>query len=175
MAANPRIVGFFGGQLPDGEGRYLRELQNWPDERLESVHDFIQWMFPLLEPSPVNPETPVLDEETIALFRARAELRDALRASWLRMLDFYGLELSDGQVTRDGCFAAKSANWLRPNNHNHLRITRILKCLRLLGLEQEARAFFDCLAEIYASERRKPRPGITERTFEFWQNACGAG
>jgi hypothetical protein len=47
--------------------------------------------------------------------------------------------------------------------------------LRLLGLEQEARAFFDCLADVYASERRKPRPGITERTFEFWQNARRAG
>jgi hypothetical protein len=175
MVANPRIAGFFGGQLPDGERRYLRELQNWPDERLESVHDFIQWMFPLLEPSPVNPEAPVLDEETIALFHARPELREALRASWLRMLDFYGLELSDGQVRRAASFAAKSPTWLHPNSHNHLRISRILKCLRLLGLEEEACAFFDCLVDIYASERRKPRPGITERTFEFWQNASGAG
>jgi hypothetical protein len=91
------------------------------------------------------------------------------------MLAFYGLELSEGRVRRAASFGQKSANWLRPNNHNHLRITRILKCLRLLGREEESRAFFDCLADIYASERRKPRPAITERTFEFWQHACGLG
>ena len=175
MGANPHITGFFGGQQPDGEGRFLRELQIWPDERLESVHDFIQWMFPLTEPSPVNPDAPVLDEETIAVFHARPDLRDALRTSWLRMLAFYGVELSEGRVTRAASFNQKSANWLWPNNHNHLRITRILKCLRLLGLDEESRVFFDCLADIYASERRKPRPAITERTFEFWQHACGLG
>jgi hypothetical protein len=38
-------------------------------------------------------------------------------------------------------------------------------------LEREAAAFFDCLAELYASEGVKPRPGITERTFEFWRAA----
>jgi hypothetical protein len=171
MDAKTRIVGFFEGSLPDNRGRFLSDIQSWPEARLEAVHDFIQWMFPLTEPSPVNPSAPVLDRETIKAFRAAPELRQALRASWLRMIDFYGFEFSDGRVQPSAGFAAKSANWLNPNNHNHLRITRILKCLRLLGLEREANAFFDCLAELYTSERRKPQPGITERTFEFWSAA----
>ena len=66
MAANARIIGFLSGESADGEGRYLPEIQQWPDRELEAIHDFIQWMFPLTEPSPVNPEAPVLDAETIA-------------------------------------------------------------------------------------------------------------
>src|SRR5580700_3614644 len=122
MAANPRIVGFLSGAAPDAEGRFLAEIQRWPDQRLEDVHDFIQWMFPLAEPSRFNPDVPVLDDETIAEVRSRPELQDAVRISWNRMCQFY----------------KGSDHWLSPGNHNHLRITRILKCLRLLGLEAEA-------------------------------------
>ena len=155
MGANQRIIEFFNGGQPDGAGRYLSELRTWPDQQLESVHDFIQWMFPLTEPSPVNPDAPVLDEDTIREVRSRPELQAQVRASWLRMQQFYG----------------GSRQWISPNNHNHLRITRILKCLRLLGLDPEAEAFFKWLEPIYHEERRKPRPGITDRTFRFWQSA----
>src|ERR1051326_6842308 len=110
MGANARIIGFFSGEAPDDEGRYLHDIQRWPDHRLESVHDFIQWMFPLPEPSPVNPDAPVLDAATIAEIRARPELQENLRASWMRMKRFY-------EGTR---------HWITPGNHNHLRITRIL-------------------------------------------------
>jgi hypothetical protein len=41
-------------------GRYLREIQEWPDDQLESVHDYIQWLFPLPEPSGFNVAAPAL-------------------------------------------------------------------------------------------------------------------
>jgi hypothetical protein len=152
------MIGFLSGAAPDGEGRTLANMRQWSDQRLESVHDFIQWMFPLTEPSPVNPDAPVLDSETIAEIRSRPELQEAVRASLQRMRRFY-----------EG-----SRHWISPGNHNHLRITRILKCLRLLGLEQEASEFFAYLAGIYAEEQRKPRPGITARSYEFWRAATSS-
>jgi hypothetical protein len=155
MAANARIIGFLRGQSPDGAGRYLSEIQQWPDQELESVHDFIQWLFPLTDPSPVNPDAPVLDAGTISQIQSRPELLDAVRASLERMRRFY-----------EG-----SSHWLTAGNHNHLRITRILKCLKLLGLDAEADAFFQYLDRIYEQEQRKPRPGIAARSFEFWRNA----
>jgi len=147
VGANARIIGFLSGTSPDGEGRYLTEIQHWPDRELESVHDFIQWMFPLTEPSPVNPDAPVLDAETIAEIRARPELQDAVRASFVRMRRFY-----------EG-----SAHWISPSNHNYLRITRILKCLKLLGLDAEAAAFFQYLEGV--------RLRVPARSFEFWRDA----
>jgi hypothetical protein len=155
VAANSRIVGFLSGSEPDGRGRFLRDLQQWPDEKLETVHDFIQWMFPLREPSPVNPAAPVLDAETIAEIRARPELQQSLKASLDRMKRFY----------------QGSAHWISPGNHNHLRLTRILKCLSECGLEAEAKDLFNWLASVYHAEQRKPRPGIEARTFEFWKSA----
>jgi hypothetical protein len=91
------------------------------------------------------------------------------------MLSFYGLEIHGTiplSVTRAPNFAERAENWLRPSNHNHLRITRILKSLKLLGLGEQARASFDCLADIYRVELAKDAPGISEQTFTFWQAAA---
>ena len=75
------------------------------------------------------------------------------------------------KVTRTHYFAAKATVWLSPGNHNHLRITRILRCLSLLGLEAEARAFFECLSEIYENEQSQPRPAISTETILYWRGA----
>lgn len=90
------------------------------------------------------------------------------------MMSFYGLETRSGeQVTlnRAPNFAAKATVWLSPGNHNHLRITRILKCLNVLGLEEEAKAFFDCLSEIYDDEQSKSMPAISDETMRYWREA----
>ena len=167
------IIDFYNGDAPDDRGRFLSEIQGWPDDRLESVHNYIQWLFPLPEPSPVNPSAPLLDSTAIREFGRRPELRERMRASFLRMLQFYGLEWSDGEVRQAGNHAERSRNWLSPGNHNHLRITRILRCLRLAGLEAESSAFFACLRAIYEEERVKPRPAISAETFRFWTSAAG--
>jgi len=160
VTGNERLIGFLSGEIPDGEGRLLSEILAWPDGRLEQVHDFIQWLFPLAEPSPVNPEAPVLDARIIAAIRARPDLQAAVRESYRRMRRFY----------------ETSPHWITPGNHNHLRVTRILKCLCLVGLDAEAAEFFEWLSGVYSTERRKPVPGITARSFEFWKQAmasCG--
>jgi hypothetical protein len=169
------ILAFYSGRSADPRGRRLSEIQQWPDDLLESNHDFIQWMFPLLEPSSVHPDAPILDQETIREFNAHPELQQNLRASFLRMLAFYGFELNtDGglAVRRRSDFADQSTGWLWPGNHNHLRITRIIKSLRLLGLEAEAQAFFRCLSELYAEETGRGIPRITATTFQFWSAAA---
>jgi len=164
-----RLVEFYSGRAPDHAGRFVGQIQRWPDERLETVHDFIQWLFPLAEASPVNPLAPVLDQETIEAFAARPELRQTLRLSFLRMLDFYGLAMESGAVLRAANFPERAENWLHPGNHNHLRITRILKSLNLLGLAEEARAFLECLEAIYAQEPGK----ISGTSLRFWRAAIG--
>lgn len=172
---NEEITGFYSGSKPDAHGRYLREIQSWPDDALEYVHNFIQWLFPLTDPSPVNPRAPVLDRETISAFRSRPDLQQNLRTSFERMLRFYGFQPVPGspaRLERSPNFDDRASNWLSAGNHNHLRITRIIKCLRLLGFELEAKAFFDTLAEIYAVEKKKPRPAISSTTFRFWVSAA---
>jgi hypothetical protein len=169
------LLGFYAGTRHDDRGRFLREIHRWPDHKLEQTHDYIQWLFPLAERSGFNPEAPILDTKTIREFRSRLELRRNVQSSFRRMLAFYGMESQEAgelRVTRSVSFAERSENWLTPSNHNHLRITRILKSLRLLGLEAEAAAFFECLANIYRLESAKATPRISEETFTYWQAAA---
>jgi hypothetical protein len=92
------------------------------------------------------------------------------------MMTFYGFETRFGKqitVTRAPNFAAKATGWLSPGNHNHLRITRILRCLTVLGLEAEAKAFFGCLSEIYEDEQNKTLPALSDETMLYWRKAVG--
>ena len=56
------IVGFLEGKTPDHCGRILAMLLHQPDHRAEATHDYIQWLFPLDEPSRSVNGAPVLTE-----------------------------------------------------------------------------------------------------------------
>lgn len=163
-----RLVDFYRGEGTDAEGRWLSEMWSWSDEDLEITHDFIQWMFPLSEPSQYNPDTPILTEEDVTAFRADERLRANLQKSFDRILAFLGLVQSgNGTIVEGPHFSERVPEiWAEPN-HNWLRITRILRSLRVLGLARAARHFYDRLDAIYSS-RRYP---ITAETFEYWAEA----
>ncbi len=165
------IVAFYEGSAPDNRGRFHDEILRFNDDRLEYVHDFIQWLFPLAERSGAQPSAPILDAAAIAAFRERPELRAALRRSLDRMLAFYGFAWSGERIIKSRTFAQRSSTWLHAENHNHLRLTRMLRSLDLLGEPQAARALFDALSEIYSEERQNGRNRISDRTFRFWRNA----
>jgi hypothetical protein len=169
-----RLTRFFAGGADD-EGRTFDEIVGWDDARLEMVHDYIQWLFPLPERSGANPWAPVLDAETIAAIRRDAAMQGRLRAGFLRMLAFYGFAGEGDQVVVEGPrFAAAARNWLRAGNHNHLRLTRMLRSLRVLGLEQEATALWQALHELYEREKAAGRRTISPETFAFWRQAATA-
>jgi hypothetical protein len=163
------LLDFYRGQGTDSEGRRLAELWAWDDEELEIVHDFIQWLFPLPEPSRANADAPLLTKEEIAAFHADAALRASLRKSFERMLHFFGLAWEGDAVVEAANFKSRVPDiWAFPN-HNWLRISRILRSLSLLGLEPEARAFYRKLDELHSS-RRYP---IMDDTFGYWTRAVG--
>ncbi len=153
------ILHFYRGGT-DASGRTLAEILAWDDAPLEMVHDYIQWLFPLPERSAFNADAPLLTSEDIAAFRNDTALRDRLRTAYHRMLRFYALPTNNPE--------AFTPQWLTPGNHNFLRITRILRCLRLLGLEAEARDFLNQLEALYAAGAGRI---IGPRTLEFWRSA----
>ncbi len=163
------LVRFYAGTAPDARGRMIGEIWAWDDAALEDGHDFVQWLFPLPEPSAFVDDAPLLTQADIAAFRASASLRDTLRRSFRRMLAFYGFALLDGpRVEPAPDFAAKSANWLKRFDHNYLRFTRILRALTLLGLRPEAVAFLAALEEIY---HRHGKEAIGDRALGYWRDA----
>jgi hypothetical protein len=163
-----RLLDFYRGEATDTQGRYLKEIWAWPDDELEMVHDFIQWLFPLPEPSRFNADAPLLTAEDIAAFRKDDRLRSNLRASFERILPFLGLALAvDGAVVEGPNVRGRVPDvWAGPN-HNWLRITRILRSLRLLGLEAEARALYERLSALRAGGKSP----IGADTFRYWTEA----
>ncbi|HKT46112.1 MAG TPA: opioid growth factor receptor-related protein [Candidatus Acidoferrales bacterium] len=176
MPGDSRLLAFYSAAARDNRGRTLDEILGWSDDELEFTHDYIQWLFPLTDRSGFNPEAPVLDDATIAAFRERPQLRQKLHSAFRRMLVFYGFQLQEASealtVVRAGNFKERSRNWLTPGNHNHLRLTRILKSLRLLGLEAESAALFRALESIYRDDSAGASPAISATTFRFWQSAA---
>jgi hypothetical protein len=165
-----RIVAFYEGSASDDRGRSLGEILQFDDDRIEHVHDFIQWLFPLPERSRAQPTAPILDDAAIDAFRTRPELRVALRRSLDRMLAFYGFTWSGERIVKSPMFQ-KRADWLSPGNHNHLRLTRMLRSLNLLAEREAALALFAILSEIYDEERRTGRNRISQTSFRYWSAA----
>lgn len=163
------LVAFYKGLGTDAAGRTIDDIWRWDHRRLEMVHDFIQWLFPLLEPSRFNPDAPLLTPDDVAAFRADPALQDRVRRSLDVMLAFYGLARSAAAVTRGANFAARAGVWLEATNHNHLRLTRMLLFLRHAGLAAEAAGLMSCLEHIAAQEGSGK---ITARTLAFWQDAA---
>jgi hypothetical protein len=174
VPASSALVAFYRDGAPDGEGRTLAEIVGWDDDRLESIHDFIQWLFPLPEPSGANPHAPILDPATIGVFRSSVAMQDRLRKAFQRMLRFYGFRAratpAGLAIERAEDFEARARNWLWPMNHNHLRLTRILRSAQLLGLDAESKALFEALNALY----REYPDRIPSRTHAFWASAAGS-
>lgn len=171
MACAYPLIDFYSGKRGDDKGRMIFEIQGWDDVMLEGCHDQIQWMFPLPERSRFNPSAPLLTPDIIEQFRADNDLKEMLRLSFKRMMIFYGLVVEPtGRIAVGPDFVIKSS-WLTPDNHNHLRLTRIIRSLRLLGLEAESMELFKCLAVIWANEIRTGQNRITDETFQFWAEA----
>jgi hypothetical protein len=150
-ADESRLVAFYSGASPDDRGHRLADIQAWGFDELEHTHDYIQWLFPLRKHSPFNPSARVLDAEAAAAFRSKLEVRCSER------------------------FEARVANWMTPGNYNHLRITRIMACMRTIGFSSHAVAFFRALQEVYWSEAQARSHGISAESFSFWKSAAGLG
>ena len=68
------LLAFLRGEGPDGRGRRIAAIWAMSDAELEASHDFIQWLFPLPEPSGASAHAPILAREDIEAFAAEPAL-----------------------------------------------------------------------------------------------------
>lgn len=172
--AESHLIPFYRGLRPDSCGRFLHDVQQQSLRDLESVHTYIQWMFPLPEPSAAVPNAPVLTREEVDEFRGDQGLKTELLKSFEVMLAFYGLEMTNVgdqmRVIPAPSFSTRSQVWLCPHNHNFLRMTRILRCLNQLGCQLHAHALFNALEDLYSRHSAI----IGGETFRYWRLAVAA-
>jgi ADP-ribosylglycohydrolase len=148
---NDMLIDFLRGAGPDSYGRYHDDILKFSDEELENVHNYIQWLFPLREPSEAVSESPFIEnEETVQILRNDEAVQESMVTALVRMHRFY--EQNDF--------------WLRQGDHNHLRITRILKSITLLNTKENARDFYDFI--LRRVEMAKP---VTDESLEYWRKS----
>lgn len=137
------VRSFLEGTGTDDRGRTLEEILGKDDHWLEYTHDFIQWLFPIDSPSGANPKAPVVTAAEAQELGANANIASNLRASFGRMAGFYGFVVKEATIERKINFSLRAPHWAGQPTHNDLRITRILRSLRLFGLTSEAKLFYD--------------------------------
>lgn len=139
---------------------------------MEISHDYIQWFFPITRLSKFNQNSPdgITTADVSGMHPDDLKFaQERLQVQFQLMLYFYGLTYENGQVQeRKGnsltSFKNRKANWLGPNNHNHLRLTRIVQSLELFGVTTESRALF-----IYLHNKLQHCPDeFSPETTEFW-------
>ncbi|MCB1110454.1 MAG: hypothetical protein KDK64_05690 [Chlamydiia bacterium] len=152
---------FYSGEGKGGCHYTLDNLLFEMDESLaESRHDYIQWLFPLHQPT----RTPRLTDGIIEVFtkgdKQGIELQRRQKLAFIRMLHHYGLVFKEDTLTvkKNGVTFDAQKKYLTPGNHNLLRITRILTSLVNLGQPELAKAFHDFLDAFTRDERPDLRP-----------------
>ena len=154
------ILAFLGGTGADHKGRLYGETLSWSDVQLEDCHDQCQWIFPLHEDSHMARTWPVVNKEIVEEAKRNPAVLDNLRAAKDRFEVFLGV------CNDDGNWKFKQDRWCRDGNHNLLRVTRIIRCLRLFGLEEEAQDFYKKVLAV------AERCGISNVTKAYWWRAA---
>ncbi|MDB5420521.1 MAG: hypothetical protein JWR59_468 [Brevundimonas sp.] len=150
MTTSP-IIGFLNGTGRDAAGRTLEAVLALDDAALERNHDFVQWLFPLPEPSRAVPGSPVLTEQDRVTISGSAAALANLAAAAERMSAFY----------------ATTNHWLGSHDHNHLRISRIIRSLRLLVGDSAADHFRDArLTDVSVRQGR-----VNPVSLEHWRRS----
>jgi len=156
----------YGGM--DHQQRTLDQALAWDDEMLESTHDYIQWWFPLAEPSTFNKHAPVASRSEFEELKDDERVKAGVELAMHRMLRFYGLRLeASGVIKKADEWTRRSQNWAFRQSHNDLRITRILKSLCLLGHRAHAEALLAVLEEII----KEGRDQSGQVPLRFWRDA----
>ena len=120
------ILAFLEHRGLDYQHRTLREVWAFSDYEIEHTHDFIQWIFPTLEPSSNvigSPKITACELELVCISN-KATSSILHSAEWFT------------------CFLERTGKWKQGYDHNHLRVTRMLKSLVLIGYRKKALELF---------------------------------
>ena len=129
----------------------MQDIWSFSDSEIERVHDFIQVVFPLNKSSQAVFHGYYLDnQDLISQIKSNKEVTTNIlkSSSW-----FFA-------------FLERNMYWNTKLDHNQLRITRVIECLRLLVSDEEADNFYNNVLELIKDNNQ-----VNKRTLDFWKNA----
>ena len=145
------IVKFLEGSEKDFQGRLIKDIWDYSDKEIESIHDFIQVLFPLDQQSRSSSNRFFIQDQAIIPVIKKSELAQAnFKQSYKWFLGFLG----------------RNPKWQKGYDHNQLRITRIIKSLNLLSSHENALAFYQSMVELIKDDH-----SISQVTYDYWVEA----
>lgn len=123
---------FHVANAPMADGFRRIELLSLSDEDFENKHGFIQWAFPITEPSKHLSNAPVLDLGSAIWLAKNHEVSEFLESMTVRFLEFL----------------KSNPHWKCKYNHNHLRISRAIQSIRILHSWELASWFYNKVKDL---------------------------
>lgn len=166
-----QVVEFYREERLNPAGLMLSEIWEFSLGAMEMDHDYIQWIFPSNEPSQMNADAPTLTVQEMEIIQADPELQAKIKKSFLKFLDFLGLVLTSETADRaeigDMAPTEKRPDpqwWMKKFNHNMLRVTRVLKAMRLAGMSKYSDALYVALTNHIGK--------FSSNTLSHWDHAA---
>lgn len=142
---------FLRNEDKDFQGRLLSDIWSFTDDEIEDNHDFIQLIFPLDKPSEAVDHNIYLKDVSEYL---KIKSNKIVKKNIIKSKDWF-IE-----------FLKRNDQWKLYSDHNQLRITRIIECLRLLISDDEADLFYSTILSMVGK-----KVNINEITLEYWSKA----
>lgn len=120
------LCNFFASRAKDDEGRDLSTIIAYSDQELEVIHNYVQWLFPLPEPSAYYSNAPLLSSLEIFEIKNDPTALNGFNTGLQRIRSFY----------------KNTSHWASDENHNLRRITRIIKSTKLICNKSVSDDFF---------------------------------
>ncbi len=128
MFTDKDVIDFYNGTYNPTVPYNIEDIVNANFGFWEGCHNFIQWVFPLMEPSNHNPDAPIITDPETYFHLNKNNVVQAVE----KFCSFLGIvvyvENYDQYIHT--LHYPRIQEWWVDGNHNLLRITRLLKFLK---------------------------------------------
>lgn len=129
--------------------RYISEIWSFNDEQIETTHNFIQFLFPLTQPSKNSLNKIYINSDDL-LYELKSDKK--VRESIIYSSNWYF------------SFLERNQHWQTYYDHNHLRISRVIESLNVIVSKRQANRFYKQVLDICIEEL------INDETKLIWKS-----
>ncbi|KAG0131890.1 hypothetical protein HOY82DRAFT_323721 [Tuber indicum] len=150
------------------------EILCYPDATLETDQLFMQLLFPIDSTPRFDPSISLMPTGLRRAMTTTPALVGCFMLGVRRIMAFWGFEFRGLSSTGRPLwrlvpnFLPANHAWTRRVNHNHHRVTRLIRCMHLIGGSRGARSIYRCIARAIR-ERNLP---VNERSQRVWRRTA---